>query len=325
MRLIKYFIFVFLILIPLQAQADDGYKVWEMQALAEFSTAPIDGEEGGESTYAYRDDTELVRQLVETRYKEARAYTENHGNDPKLFWIMGELGKLKQVFHLIDTEKAGKYYDPNSPSAQVLIQEYESYYLKALELDDNPDAPDHLTGLMLSDIGTDVLGDPAIKARALEKAAALARAGNDATGNEMFEWNTYEARAGIYVDAKDYENALKIVNEMIARFPNTWRMDELLNWKQDMEAKVKQQKQQSTAPDATQDVYAQADTYVQPKAAAVQKPAKAIVTQKPVAPKVSHETANTSTSDENMLLWWLLGGGTLLALGGLYISRRKKG
>jgi LPXTG-motif cell wall-anchored protein len=178
--------------------------------------------------------------------------------------------------------------------------------------------------MMLSRIGDDVVGDPAIKVRALEKAAALARAGKNDGGSEMFEWNTYEARIGIYVDAKDYENALKIVNEMIAQFPNTWRMDELLNWKQDMEAKVEKQKQQGTAPDATQDVYAQADTYVQPKAAAVQKPAKAIVTQKPVAPKASHETANTPTSDENTLLWWLLGGGALLALGGLYISRRKK-
>jgi len=138
------------------------------------------------------------------------------------------------------TYPLGKY-NPNSSESQVLIKECSSYYRKALDLDDNPDAPDHLTGLMLSNIGTDVLGDPAIKARALEKAAALAHAGKDGTGNEMFEWNTYEARVGIYVDEKDYENALKIVNEMIARFPNTWRMDELLNWKQDMEAKVKQQ------------------------------------------------------------------------------------
>ena len=185
------------------------------------------------------------------------------GSDNLYFYMA--LGGFVRMLHGYYYDKVFPNYHPNSPESIALIKEYQSYYQKAMDLDDNPDAPEHLTVMMLNGIANDSVGDPAIKVRALEKAAALARAGKNIGGSEMFEWNTYEARVGIYVDAKDYANALKIVNEMLERFPNT-RTDELLNWKQEMEAKVEKQKQQAAA----QDTYAQADTYTAPKAAVVQ-------------------------------------------------------
>ncbi len=166
--------------------------------------------------------------------------------------VLGNFVKALRSYYHRSLLKAGEIYRLNAPENQALIKEYSSYYRKALELDDNPDAPEHLTAMMLIGIDSDSVGDPAVKVRALEKLAALATAGEDGSDNPtMVEWNTYEARVGIYVDAKDYANALKIVNEMLERFPNT-RTDELLNWKQNMESKVKQQKQQAAAQDTTQ-------------------------------------------------------------------------
>jgi len=232
-------------------EAGGDYISWQQQALAELSTAPIDGEEGGESAYAYSNDTALVRKLVNTKYEEASAYRADYGNDPKLFWILGELGKLKQVFHLIDVEEEGRYYDPNSSEAQVIIKEYQSYYLKALDLNDLSDAPDHLAGSMLSSIGDDVLGTPEITARAMKKAGDLARASKDGT-----EWNTYEARLGIYARAKDYDNYLKTVNEMIERIPNNPRMDELEGYKRQAEELIAKRDGKAVPEVPQQDVYA---------------------------------------------------------------------
>jgi len=212
------------------------------------------------------ESVRLTKEINERHIQEADYFIQRGSVNPVVWYLRGGFGFGRHGFYYDDVVKAGKRYDLNAPESQAIIKEYQSYYKKAMDLDDNPDAPEHLTAMMLIGIGSDSVGDPAIKVRAQEKVAALARAGKDGSDNPtMVEWNTYEARVGIYVDAKDYENALKIVNEMLERFPNS-RTDELLNWKQNMESKVKQQKQQA----AVQDTYAQADTYTAPKAVVVQ-------------------------------------------------------
>ncbi len=190
------------------------------------------------------ESVRLTKEINERHIQEADYFIQRGSVNPVVWYLRGAYGSGRQYFYHKALLAAGKRYRRYVPENQALIKEYQSYYQKAMDLDDNPDAPEHLTVMMLNGIGSDSVGDPAIKVRALEKAAALARAGKNIGGSEMFEWNTYEARVGIYVDAKDYANALKIVNEMLERFPN-FRTDELLNWKQEMEAKVEKQKQQA--------------------------------------------------------------------------------
>jgi len=253
-----------------------SYQEWKEQAVEEFDTNSV--------AFAYGKVNYEMRGLLQKRLDEAKAFIKNE-NDAVLWWLLGQLGQRKQLLYHYDLKVAGKIYHLNAPENQALIKEYQSYYQKAMDLDDNPDTPEHSTVMMLNGIANDSVGDPAIKVRALEKVAALARAGKNIGGSEMFEWNTYEARVGIYVDAKDYANALKIVNEMLERFPNT-RTDELLNWKQNMESKVEKQKQQAAA----QDAYTQADIYTAPKATPVQQPVKAVEPKKSEKPKANRST-----------------------------------
>ena len=286
-----------------------SYQEWTKIVFNEIDT--------NSNAFAYADYSKTVRKLVNKRLYEASSFLEQYSRDPSLWYLKGWLTRKQLYIYIVDARKAGIFDLSRDKAAQVLQDEYQSYYQKAMDLDENPDAPEHLTAMMVSNIGTDTVGDPAIKARALEKLAALARAGEDGSDNPtMVEWNTYEARVGIYVDAKDYANALKIVNEMLERFPNT-RTDELLNWKQNMESKVKQQKQQAAA----QDAYAQADTYTAPKAAPVQQPVKAVEPKQAEAPKATKETPEL---ENNPMLWWLLGGGIgLLGVIGLLMGRKK--
>ena len=275
-----------------------------------------EAEEWMKTTEQSEGDGLFTETQIRAFLKKAEPIIQKGSDNPYFYMTLGDFVKALRSYYHRSLLKAGKIYRLNAPENQALIKEYQSYYQKAMDLDDNPDAPEHLTVMMLNGIGSDSVGDPAIKVRALEKAAALARAGKNIGGSEMFEWNTYEARVGIYVDAKDYANALKIVNEMLERFPNT-RTDELLNWKQEMEAKVEKQKQQAAA----QDAYAQADTYTTPKAAPVQQPVKAVEPKKSKKPKASKETP---ASESYSMLWWLLGGGIALLGVIVLLMRRKK-
>ncbi|PIY55243.1 MAG: hypothetical protein COZ00_10050, partial [Zetaproteobacteria bacterium CG_4_10_14_0_8_um_filter_49_80] len=217
-----------LLIIPLQqALADDGYQEWKKQALAELSTAPIG--EGGATTFAYKDYSQKVRDLLDTRYQEAKAFTGTSSDDLILFWILGNLGQMLQGQYQHDLKELGKTYRVEDSQNQILIKEYQSYYRKALDLDDNPDAPDHLDHYMLTAIGTDVLAPPDIKEKAMKKKVMLTQQGNVIHPNQ--EWQSYEFLLGNYAEQKDYDNYLKTVNEMIERFPGSPRMEELLEYK----------------------------------------------------------------------------------------------
>ncbi|MDQ6976697.1 MAG: hypothetical protein Q9M75_01150 [Ghiorsea sp.] len=317
MKLFMLLFFSLFLIIPehLHAQ-DNGYKVWKEQSIEEFSTVPIDEE--GTMTFAYGQDTLEMRKLASKRRVESETFIASYGNDPVLWWILGELGHIKQLLYHIDLKKMGKLYQLDAPENQALIKKYQSYYRKALELDANPSAPDHLTVDMLANISDDVLADPDIKAKALQKEMELSQSGGYVSENPNYIWETYEVMLENYIQQQDYDSYLKTVNEMIERFPQSSQMDSLLEAKQQALAAIAQRDRDA----ATQDAYAQADTYVQPKAVAVQKPVKAVEPKKAEAPKVTKEAP---VSDNNSMLWWLFGGGVaLLGLTGL-LRRNNKG
>jgi hypothetical protein len=152
------------------------------------STATATSESSWINKIMVGDETEIISENINERHiKEADNFIQNGTTNPIVWYLRGGFTWAKIGFYHRYLIKMKEYYSPSLPKIQKLILSYQAYYQKALALDDNPNAPAHLTGLMLSDIGSDVLGDPAIKVRALEKAAALARAGNDATGSEMLE------------------------------------------------------------------------------------------------------------------------------------------
>jgi LPXTG-motif cell wall-anchored protein len=321
MNAFKFSLLLMLVLFVVQgAEANDSYEVWKKEVLIEMD-ARIEDPSGPPTVYDYtygQLSKDGGRMVAKKRIKECVPYMVSHANDPVLFYIRGWLGWMEYIFFYDDMEKRGTTERLFGAENQNMIKGYQVFYYKAVDLDDKVDAPDHLDHYMLSTIDG-VLAPTDLSERVLKKILKLSQQRDVSVDGQ--EWTTFEFLLALYAEAKDYDNYLKTVDEMIARFPNSPRMNELLEYKRHVQEVIAKRDGKA----AQIDTYAQADAYAQPKAAAVQTPAKAIATQKPVAPKVSHETANTSTSDENTLLWWLLGGGALLALGGLYISRRKKG
>jgi len=171
---------------------------------------------------------------------EASIHIQKGINNPVFYYFRGRLTSILQGHYIRSLLKAGKKYRLDAPENQALIKEYQSYYRKALELDDNPNAPDHLTVDMLANISDDVLADPDIKARALQKEMALSESGDYVSENPNYMWETYEVMLDNYIQQKDYDNYLKTVNEMIERFPDSSQMDSLLEAKQQALEAIKQ-------------------------------------------------------------------------------------
>lgn len=314
MRLIKYLIFVFLIIIPLQAQADDGYETWKKQALAEISTAPINGEIGGSSAFAYRDYSQPVRDLAAKRLNEIKTYMTDYEKDPQLWYLRGWITVQSIFFYMDDSRQQGVSDFSKDEQAQAMLKEFRSYYRKALDLDEDPDAPAHLDHSMLSSMGTDVLAASDIKIQAMKRKIKLIQQGDVLHPNQ--EWGSYEFLLGSYAEQKDYDNYLKTVNDMMARFPNSSRMGELVGYKRQVEVAIEKRDREAVMHDA----YAQADTYSAPKAAPVQKPVKAVEPKQAEEPKATKETP---ASEDNPMLWWLLGGVGLLGVIVLLLRRKQ--
>jgi len=340
MRMIKLLIIALLIIPLQQALADDGYQEWKKQALAELSTAPIG--EGGATTFAYKDYSQKVRDLLDTRYQEAKAFTGTSSDDLILFWILGNLGQMLQGQYQHDLKELGKTYRVEDSQNQILIKEYQSYYRKALDLDDNPDAPDHLDHYMLTAIGTDVLAPPDIKEKAMKKKVMLTQQGNVIHPNQ--EWQSYEFLLGNYAEQKDYDNYLKTVNEMIERFPGSPRMEELLEYKRQAEAAIGKRDREAAIADA----YAQAEPYAEvSKAALAAEPYTALEKVVKEVPKVEPSmpvveapkqarnpapevkspkpvAAEAEKKDSNLVTVLIAGGAALLILIGWLALRRKE-
>ena len=87
----------------------------------------------------------------------------------------------------------------------------------------------------------DVFAPSDLSERILKKSLKLIQQGNESYEGQ--EWTTYEFLLGTHAGAKDYDNYLKTVNEMMARFPNTSRMAELENYKQQAEDLIEKRDQ----------------------------------------------------------------------------------
>lgn len=311
MKSIKLFLIILLLSTPLLGYADNNYNAWKRQALAEFSKVPID--EAGTITFAYGRDTPEMRSLVSVRTEEAYSFTIEYGSDPVLWWLLGELAHRKQLLYHIDLKKTGKPYRREAPENQALIKEYQSYYRKALDLDDSPDAPAHLDHEMLTAIGTDVLAAPDLKERAMKKKMLLIVQGDVLHENQ--EWQAYEFLLGNYAEQKDYDNYLKTVNEMIEKFPGSSQMSDLLENKRQAEAAIeKRDREAASAAPTVEEVNAQAEPAgkVMPAAQVAEE------TQKP-------ESANQEPAQSELNLWLLLGGGfVLLGLIVFFMRRRNQ-
>lgn len=170
---------------------------------------------------------------------------KQNSNHPVLWHAKGVLVNLKYGNYYDRTFPLGEY-SPNNPEAQALIKEYQSYYIEALKLNDDPNAPGHLTGDMLATIADDVLAPPDLKERALRKEMELARTVGGRGEHEGYEWNTFAALLGTYMDAKDYDSYLKTVNEMMERFPGI-RTEELLRYKEKAETLIEERDRKSTS------------------------------------------------------------------------------
>jgi len=180
----------------------------------------------------------ITEEINEQHIREADAFIGKGSVNPVVWYLRGSFGSARQYFYHKDLLNAGKKYRLDAPENQALIREYQSYYRKALDLDDRPDAPAHLTAETLGTMADDVLAAPDIKERALTKELALSRSGAYVSENENYEWETYEFLLGTYAAKKDYEAYLKTVNEMMERFPNSPRMNELLEYRRQAEAAI---------------------------------------------------------------------------------------
>jgi len=213
-RLIMISLFL---MIPLKAIAQgEEYQAWKKQVLTEIYTASLD--ENGTMTFAYRTFSPEVRNLMNKRIQESNGFVSKSISDSALWYIRGWLGGFKQGFYYDDLQKEGRPYNRYAPENQALVQEYQSYYRKALDLDESVDAATHLTADMLSTMADDVLVAPDVKERAYRKAIALAQAGKANIPNETYEYTTYQFLLESYSNQKNPDKYLATLNEMIDRF-----------------------------------------------------------------------------------------------------------
>lgn len=259
--------------IPLQASAqDEEYNSWVNMALNELNS--------GSDAFAYRDWSSSTRTLATRRLNDLEPYIDAYSSDPIIWYIRGEITNRFIYFRIADVRNSGGVPSPNDSVYQSLVKEYQSYYRKALELDDNPDAPEHLTAEMLTTMADDVLAASDIKERAYKKAIALAQ-----SGKANVPETTYQFLLESYSAQKSSEKYLATLNEMIDRFGSN---EELEGYKRHVEEVIEKQKQT-----ATQDAYAQTDIYTQPKLRQFVEPKKV------GAPKAADEVP---TSDNNAML-----------------------
>jgi len=264
------------------------------------------------------DNVPISESINEKHLHEADVFIQQGSLNPIVYYLRGRFGFGKRGFYHRNLLKEGKPYRLDAPENQALIKEYQSYYRKALDLDDSPDAPAHLDPKMLQSMATDVLAPPDIAKRALRKALDISIVdGRSPFGGEVgnYELELYEFFLGTYADEGDNKLYLATINEVLERYPN-YRTEELLEYKRNVEAMIAKQQQAA----AQQDNYAQADTYTQPKAVVVQQPVKAVEPKQAEVPKASKETP---ASEHNTMLWWLLGGVGLLGVIMLLMRRKK--
>jgi len=327
---------VLLISIVQGTQADEShdYLAWKSKVLIELDTSS--DEDTGYTTFAFDSVTQETSELLDKRIGEAKAFKLSHSSDPVLWWIIGNLGKQKLVFYYLDLQALGKPYELNAPETQALIKEYQSHYRKALELDDNPDTPACLDAKYLVKMVQDVLSPPDIKKHAARKVLDMSIAGGSPPyGGEVasYEWYMYEFLISAYAEAGDIQLYIDTVNEMMERYPDTTRMDELLAYKEDAEAELEKQAHEAAGADsyvqaepytAAVEEVAQVEPYVEPEVVNVENSKMEV--PKPIPAAISEVNAQKKVDGVSSPLWSLLatGGVIVLFIIAWYGLRRRK-
>lgn len=257
-----------------QANESNDYLIWKNKMLSELDTSS--DEETGNTTFAFDPITKETRELLLKRIGEAKEYSSTYNNDPVLWWIMGMLGQMKRGEEQLDLKEKGKPNPFDAPRNQAMIKEYQSYYRKALDADDDPGAPSHLKGKNLVQMIQDVLAPPDIAKRAGRKALDISIAGGMAPYGDRvgsYQWYMYELLLGAYAEAGDNELYLKTINEMMERYPGRSGRAGLLEYKRDAEAEIERQRREKAGITDQQDVYAKAKATPKVQASEVaQKP-----------------------------------------------------
>ena len=299
MAIKQYFLVVLtaagMLVLPQNSFAND-YQAWKQQVLEEMDVESPE--------FAYHEANQELRDLVARHIRESDVYmqADTYSNDPVLFFIRGYSESYIQYFYLIDLKASGKKYRVDAPENQKLIKNYLAYYRKALELDAAPDAPDHLTRDMLIEMADDVLASPDVKIRALRREQQLLQGGGGSP-HENYEWGTYEMLLGAYAEQRDYDNYLKTVNEMMERFPNHPRMNELVEYKRQAEVAIEQRDREASMAETKQ----------------------ANVESKPEPAKESKEVvAESGMNQDTQILIGVVAGAFVTLLIGWYAIRRRK-
>jgi len=248
-----------------------------------------------------------IKQLL----KDAKPLIKQGIDDPRFYLQLAVYVNTLFGYYYDRVRPLGKY-NPNSPESQELVKRYSSYYRKALDANDNPSAPYHFGRSELDAIAHTILLVPDVKERAYRKLINIIQASGDAVP-DGYEYTTYQFLLESYSAQKNPDKYLATLNEMIERFGSN---EELEGYKRHVEEVIAERDHKT----AMHDIYAQADTYTQPKAVVVEKPVKAVEPKQVEVPKATNEAP---TSENNTILWWLLGGGALL-FGLIVLMRRKQ-
>jgi len=178
-----------------------------------------------------------TKETNEQRLEEADAYIQQGSLNPVVWYLRGGFGFGRRYYYQIGLLKEGKPYLLNAPKNQALIEDYQSYYRKALDLNEAVDAPEHLTVEMLGTMADDVLAAPDIKERGYKKSIALAQAGKADVESGRFEYETYQFLLESYSAQKNPDKYLETLNEMIERFGSS---EELEGYKRHVETVIEQ-------------------------------------------------------------------------------------
>lgn len=276
------------------------------------------------------DSIALTNKINEQHIKEVDAYILQGSINPIIWYLRGGFGRGRLGFYYRKLKEEGRRYDLSLPEVQTIVKEYQSYYRKALDLDDSSDAPDHLTATMLSTMGDDVLAAPDIKERAYRKAIALAQAGKANVANENYEYTTWQCLLESYSAQKNPDKYLATLNEMIARFGSS---EELERYKRHVEEVITERDRMAALADTyaqTTEPYAEvaktepvAEPYAAPKAVEEKPKAEAAKSEESKQPESMQEPG--VPEKDNSLILFLAGGAVILVgLVGWLATRRKR-
>ncbi|WP_144395383.1 hypothetical protein [Pleionea sediminis] len=176
------------------------------------------------TSYLKNGQGELVDKSdeINARLEELNIKISRDPNNPILYLLKGLYYRAKVTIrndiYLRKLRREGKITKEEAnqdPERKRLIDKVTENYVKALELDSNQAHSLRLTKQMLYDITQDVVLDPAVNEAAIKREMALTKTAPTST----YYWDSYETMFQMYLGGKQYDEALRILDEMLDKFP----------------------------------------------------------------------------------------------------------